>query len=1180
MINESINFVKKFWTLQRSSNLLVLLTGVLFFLQHFALAHNSSGKYIFVENKGQWPSEVLFKADIPGGYLFVKQKGLQYFFYDTKTLSSLHYAPKTDERAKKTIENIKTQNVFIEFKGAKKPVCNPLEEQTHLYNYFYGQDSSKWIHEAKGFREVWLKDIYSNIDFRLYSMGDVLKYEYVIHPGGEVSNIQMAYSGHSSIQIENGALMLNTDVNTLKEFEPYTFQKNANLRKSVKSSFQLEKNTVSFKVAEYNKSEDLIIDPELIFSTYSGSASDNWSHTATYDSKGNLYAGGTVFGPTFPVTQNVAQPVAGGATNGSGFLLTTDVVIMKYSSDGRNLMYSTFLGGTHSEVPHSMICNSHDQLVVFGTTSSPDFPVSNRAFQKNFKGGNPLNGGPITTNIGFANGTDMFLTVFAEDGSTLRGSTLLGGSENDGIHDYRAFLIQNYGDEFRGEVYVGNNDDIYVASITTSDDFPVVGSNSSLSSGYDGIVFQMNPDVSQLKWSTYLGGRRYDAAYGIRVNAANEVFVVGTTLSDDLNTSSNALYRSIQGEADAFVAKYVNRQLSALTYLGTSEEEIGNLIDLDTQGNAYVFGLSQGAYPVKGPVYQNPGSGQFIHSITPDLSETVFSTVIGSGRGAGTVDLVPTAFLVNDCGNIYIAGWGGKVNSNNGYNPNSSTEGLPVSSDAYRAETTGSNYYFAILEANARSLLYATFFGSEAPSDPNDERGDHLDGGTCRFDKNGIIYHSACVCRGSGSGYVSFPTENGIQPNHNSNNCNMAAFKFDIDVLEANFDLVENAVINPDTICQGTKIRFDNKSKGGNTYQWSVNGKVVSRLKEPDYIFEEAGDYEIKLETFNVVTCARSDSFFRSIEVIPFESSVMGDTSVCGGSDVLLRANGGDYYVWSPGNLLDDPEIQNPTANVSESTTFSVIIGNDLCSVEREVTLLVEDNKADFLVTEDSEICSGDEVVLKAEGLADYFMWSSEDFSDLQGDSLVAQPATSTIYTVQAFYADGCKPKKQISLFIDDSYFPDFQYSIAYDCGQPFELKFENLSAGGSTYLWKMGNGDSLSTETPENYRYAAPGIYEVTLDSKNAIGCVLSLTKPVEIPQDDGIIPNAISPNNDGKNDTFVIGISNARLKIFNRWGKTVFESADYQNDWGTDVAIGTYYYELQMPDGKYCKGWIEVFP
>ncbi|MGR3809460.1 DUF7948 domain-containing protein [Jiulongibacter sp. NS-SX5] len=1178
MIRESISFVTKYWTLPTISKVLPILVVLLcFFLTAFA--HRPDSKYIFIENKGQWPSEVLFKTDVPGGYLYITKKGLKYFFYDSEALASLHAAPKNKPGAKKAIQEIKTQTVEVSFKNANQPLLKAENPRPEVYNYFYGNDTSNWVSDSKAYDEIWLREIYKSIDLRLYSIGDALKYEYVVHEGGDPKDIAMQYEGQSNLQLENGRIALKTEINQINEFEPYTFQQINGLRTSVASKYSLRDNVLTFDIENYDHHQDLIIDPEVVFSTYSGSISDNWSHTATFDSKGNLYAGGSVFGPNYPITNGVAQPNLGGATNDPGFVLTTDIVINKYSADGQELLYSTFLGGTHSEVPHSLICNSKDELVIYGTTASPDFPVSSSAFQKNFRGGIPLNGGPITTNIGFVNGTDMFVSVLSENGDRIKGSTLIGGGENDGIHDNRAFLIQNYGDEFRGEVYVDKNDDIYVASTTTSDDFPIRNSNSRLASQYDGIVFQMNENVSQLKWSSYIGGRTYDAAYGIRVNDAGDVYVVGSTLSDDLPSSPNVFKPNLTGEADAFIAKFSNQRLAKLTYLGTESEDLGYLIDLDAEDNVYVFGLSQGAYPVNGPVYQNPGSGQFIHSLNSELTQTNFSTVIGTGNGVGTIDLVPTAFLVNDCRNIYIAGWGGIINVNNEYNPTSTTLGLPITSDAFRDETTGSNYYFAILEAEARSLLYATYFGSEPPPGDEVERGDHLDGGTCRFDKNGIIYHSACVCRSTGTGFVGFPTENAIFPTHNSSNCNMAAFKFDIDVLEANFDILDRSEVNPNQICQGSTVKFDNLSKGGITYQWSIDGEVFSRLAEPDFQFEIAGTFDILLETFNLVTCSRSDSFNRSITVIPFETQVSADSSVCAGSEVVLFAAGGDAYSWSPSSMFENANDANPTILINESTVFTVEISNSECSIEKEITYLVEDSKEDFIVSNSLEACSGDEITLRATGLADYFEWTI-DGQILLGDSVSVIPTQTSSYSVQAFYNDGCKPKKEIQILIDQSFQPEFDYQIKYDCGKPFELEFVNNSPAGSDFTWYMGNGDSLKAEVPVNYSYSTHGEYEVDLKATNQIGCELHFLRVVSIPEDDGIIPNAISPNNDGKNDTFVIGLSNVGLKIFNRWGKTIFETDDYKNDWGTDVAIGTYYYEIQIPEGKNCKGWIEVFP
>src|SRR5690606_674667 len=144
----------------------------------------------------------------------------------------------------------------------------------------------------------------------------------------------------------------------------------------------------------------------------------------------------------------------------------------------------------------------------------------------------------------------------------------------------------------------------------------------------------------------------------------------------------------------------------------------------------------------------NAGSGQFIHALDSTLSKTIFSTVIGSRRG--TPDISPTALLVNECGNIYLAGWGGAVNVRTNHNVSSNTNGLPVTSDALRRTTNGNNFCTAILGAGAESLLYATYFGNTTPTDPNDIRGDHVDGGTSRFDENGVIYHATCACERSG----------------------------------------------------------------------------------------------------------------------------------------------------------------------------------------------------------------------------------------------------------------------------------------------------------------------------------------------------------------------------------------------------------------------------------------------
>jgi len=110
-----------------------------------------------------------------------------------------------------------------------------------------------------------------------------------------------------------------------------------------------------------------------------------------------------------------------------------------------------------------------------------------------------------------------------------------------------------------------------------------------------------------------------------------------------------------------------------------------------------------------------------------------------------------------------------------------------------------------------------------------------------------------------------------------------------------------------------------------------------------------------------------------------------------------------------------------------------------------------------------------------------------------------------------------------------------------------------------------------------ENYIYEEAGEYTIILTAYNAAGCSLSVSKTVKA-EPAFILSNVITPNGDGKNDLFIVPIAQSSLEIYNRWGKKVYKSADYKNDWGKGIANGTYYYVVDTPNGNHCKGWLEV--
>ena len=185
--------------------------------------------------------------------------------------------------------------------------------------------------------------------------------------------------------------------------------------------------------------------------------------------------------------------------------------LLKFSPDGTRLLYGTYIGGSDTDVPHSMIVNNKGELVVFGTTSSQNFPLSAGAYQTRFGGGTPVE--PVG-GFQYTNGSDIFVLKLSADGSTLVASTLVGGNGNDGICRTFDFNLINYSDEFRGEVVVDEKDNVYVGTSTNSTNFPTANPTTAQYGGgrQDAVVFKLSSDLRTMIMSTYLGGTAADGA--------------------------------------------------------------------------------------------------------------------------------------------------------------------------------------------------------------------------------------------------------------------------------------------------------------------------------------------------------------------------------------------------------------------------------------------------------------------------------------------------------------------------------------------------------------------------------------------------------------------------------------------------------------------------------------------
>ena len=867
----------------------------------------------FIENNGQWQSNINYQVELNSARLYLEPNRLTYLLSSPDDMNTIHEAHHQQIPLSNMVMHYHAFRVnFVGANPDAQPVATCQVERYN--NYYLGNDPAKWASHVGIFNETNYTNLFNGIDMRLYGDGGTMKYDFTVAPNANVNDIKMQYEGADNVYVQDDKLHVVTSVNTMIDARPFAYQYIDGQMIEIGCRFVLNGTTVGFETTEaYDHTRPLIIDPEIVFATYTGSTTDNWGFTATYDAEGHLYAGGEVFtGAGYPTTVGAFQLNFGGGEEGG--YAPSDISISKFSSDGSSLMYSTYLGGSANEIPESLIVDANGNLIVLGVSASTNFPTTAGALDVSFNGGDPI----MVDNVIFGPGTDIIVTKFNADGTDLLASTYLGGIANDGFNSAPG-LKYNYADDGRGEVQVDEFGNIYVVSTTQSPDFPTTDGTfqSFWVNGQDGVLCKLTPNLDEIIWGTYLGGNEDDAAYSVKIGADGYLYACGGTSSSDFPTTTGTLHPNYNGDVtDGWVARISPdaSELVACSYLGTNNYDQAFFIDLDADGDVYVSGQTTGGtYPVfPASVYNNANSGNFIHKLNSSLSNTVFSTVIGNGNGFP--NLSPSAFLVDRCNKIFLSGWGGNVN---GSAPGSTTTGLPTSPGAFQTTTDGSDFYFLVLEPDATSLHYATFFGSPGGT------GEHVDGGTSRFDKEGRIYQA--VCAGCG-GSDLFPTTPGAWSNtNNSNNCNLGAIKFDFQTAPTVADFVQ-----PQPGCAPYNIDFTNFSVNADSYIWDFGDDTpTTTLENPSHTYTAAGTYEVSLISIKPGTCNGSDTLTKIITVGAVQQINIAPAGVCQGGSALQLSASPSGGVWS-GTNVSPTGLFNPAGLAAGNYGFSYTIDNGI----------------------------------------------------------------------------------------------------------------------------------------------------------------------------------------------------------------------------------------------------------
>lgn len=569
----------------------------------------------FIENKGQIDPQVAFYAQTFAGPVFVTKNG------------EMVYAVQSEGESLKA-KSQKSEVVVLKESliGAKVKAIKGEERSITKVNYVKGNDPSKWQKDVSTYQMVDLGPIYQGICLKLRAYGKNVEKLFFVSPGADPRRIQIKLGGSEGLKVnKNGELIVETRTGTMSFTKPVAYQIIDGTRRTVEASYKVEKiqncQTYSFRIGTYDKNHSLVIDPLIASSVFGGSDFDAASAIAL-DSNGNVYISGWTRSTNYPTPNN---------PNNYQFAGETDVFVSKLNSDLTELLVSTYFGGSSSDVAYDLALDASNNVFITGESRSSNFPI--------------VGGVDVTTD----SYGDVFIAKL-DQALSLQSSTFLGSNQT---------IDTGYA------IDTDSNGDVYITG-TTGINFPITNSayDTSPNGVSDLFISKLNNNLSQLVFSTLLGGDGYDYVHDLIMDRDGNVLITGETQSSDFPTTAGAYDQSFEGfqgsDTGVFVAKLNGdlSQLSASTFL--NDDGVGRALAIDADENVFVAGRAGITHPTTEGVYQPLLSADFstdtagdayVSKFDRNLSKLLASTFIGGSN----YDFAHT-LAIDSKGNIYVGG--------------------------------------------------------------------------------------------------------------------------------------------------------------------------------------------------------------------------------------------------------------------------------------------------------------------------------------------------------------------------------------------------------------------------------------------------------------------------------------------------------------------------------------------
>ncbi len=400
----------------------------------------------------------------------------------------------------------------------------------------------------------------------------------------------------------------------------------------------------------------------LVYSTFLGGSGGDYGYGIALDAVGDAYVTGATYSTDFPVTCTALL-----AANPSKTAGAPTAFVAELTANGDALTYSTYLGGSGNQssqalgdVSQAIALDTGGNAYVTGYTYSPDFPVSDAAFQ-------PMYAGTAVT-------SNAFVAKLSPGGTSLLYATYLGGSGVQGSYPY--FTEGDYGNA----IAVDGSGDAYIAGSTASGNFPVTASafQGTLHGPSNAFVTELNPAGASEVYSTYLGGSGQgpasgdfsplppatgDTASAIAIDANGNAYVAGTATSYDFPITAGVLEGASDFDGSSGFVTKLNQGGSTLAY-STYLEGVGTTISglaIDSSGAAYVTGnvpavsasLPAG-FQATSDALPTPSSTQnsaFVIKLNPAATELNYATLLGGSSNDGA-----TALALDSVGDVFVTG--------------------------------------------------------------------------------------------------------------------------------------------------------------------------------------------------------------------------------------------------------------------------------------------------------------------------------------------------------------------------------------------------------------------------------------------------------------------------------------------------------------------------------------------